>query len=114
METMISSSCGECIADPAFGFVFNNYAFENFNEREGTIANNTETAGKKISGNSRSIDTFATDICNEVKMYEKRLKDVSANMTYIVAEKTIYVEIKGVVISTGAPYIYKTTIRVWR
>lgn len=115
MVTMlITSSRSDCIADPQLGFVFNSFAFENFNEREGRIASCDTADGKKLSGTSRSVDTFASELCNCIREYETRLEDVTASMTYISKEKTIYIEIKGTVKSTMAPYQYSTTIRVWK
>lgn len=114
ISSLITSSVSDCIADPQFGFVFNSFAFENFNEREGRIANVEQSQDKKISGSSRSIDTFASDLCRSVTVYEKRISDVSATMTYIVQERNIYIEIKGTLVSTGQPYVYNTTIRVWK
>lgn len=115
MVTMlITASKSDCIADPELGFVFNSFAFENFNEREGRIAYCDAADDKKLSGTSRSVDTFAAELCNCIRKYEPRLKDIVTTMTYISKDKTIYIEIKGTVKSTMTPYLYSTTIRVWK
>lgn len=114
IATLISSSRSDCIADPQFGFVFNSFAFENFNETEGRIACCSATENKKLSGTSRSVDTFASELCDCIREYEKRLEGVVTSMTYISKDKTIYIEIKGTVKSTMTPYQYNTTIRVWK
>lgn len=114
VRTLMTSACGCCSADPAFGFVFNNFAFENFNERTGMIAECDAADNRKISGSSRSIDTFASDLSATISKYEKRILSPSVNMTYINKERTVYVDVKGVLAPTGEPYSYKTTIRVWK
>lgn len=114
VRTLMTCSCGSSAADSAFGFVFNNFAFENFNEHTGMIADSDAAGNKKISGSSRSIDTFASDLSAMISKYEKRIISPSVNMTYITVERTIYVEVKGVLAQTGEPYSYKSTIRVWK
>ena len=58
-------------ADPQFGFVFNNLRFEMFNENEGVVYDSGDTDSmsniqniydKKISGSSKSINTFAAEL----------------------------------------------------
>ena len=58
-------------ADPQFGFVFNNLRFEMFNENEGVVYDSGDTNymdslqgiyDKKISGSSKSINTFASEL----------------------------------------------------
>ena len=109
-------------ADPQFGFVFNNLRFEMFNENEGVVYDSGDTDymdglqgiyDKKISGSSKSINTFASELKNSIVKYERRLKDVSVSMTYIREERQIYITIKGMIASTKESYVYKQTIRVW-
>ena len=68
---------------------------------------------KKISGSSKSINTFASELKDSIIKYERRLEDVSVSMTYIREERQIYITIKGVIVSTKENYVYKQTIRVW-
>ena len=109
-------------ADPKFGFVFNNLRFEMFNENEGVVYDSGDTNSmddlqgiydKKISGSSKSINTFASELKESVLKYERRLEDVAVSMTYIREERQIYITVKGVIISTKENYVYKQTIRVW-
>ncbi len=110
-------------ADLNFGFVFNNLRFELLNEYEGVVydsKNQEEPHGleglydKKISGSSRNLNTFAADLRNTLRNYEKRLRDVAVTMTYIREERKIYVTIKGVIVETQQKYEYTTTMKVWK
>ena len=111
------------ISDPEFGFVFNNMRFEIFDEHEGVIYNSGDTIyergikdlyNKKISGSSKNMNTFAAELKEVVKNYEKRLSDVAVTMTYIREERLIYVTIKGVIIQTKEDYVFTSTLRVWK
>jgi predicted component of type VI protein secretion system len=68
---------------------------------------------KKISGSSKSINTFASELKDAVIKYEHRLEEVSVSMTYIREERQIYITVKGVIVSTKENYVYKQTIKVW-
>lgn len=109
-------------ADPQFGFVFNNLRFEMFNENEGVVfdSGDTDTMSniqniydKKISGSSKSINTFAAELKAVIEKYEKRLENIAVSMTYIREERQIYITVKGVIISTKKEYVYNQTIKVW-
>ena len=109
-------------ADPQFGFVFNNLRFEMFNENEGVVYDSGDTDfmdglqgiyDKKISGSSKSINTFASELKDSVIKYEHRLEDVSVSMTYIREERRIYITVKGTIVDTKEDYSYNQTIRVW-
>ena len=109
-------------ADPQFGFVFNNLRFEMFNENEGVVfdSGDTETMNniqgaydKKISGSSKSVNTFAAELKSAITKYEERLEKITVSMTYIREERMIYVTVKGVIVSTKEDYVYDQTIRVW-
>jgi len=121
LEILLTSACGDCCIDPEFGFIFNNMRFEIFNEREGTIFNSTTTENveedemytKKISGNSRNLNTFATDLKEVIIKYEHRLADVAATMSYVREERKIYVTVTGVIIDTKEKYKYDTTLKIW-
>lgn len=111
------------VADPNFGFVFNNMRFEIFDEHEGVIYNSNDTIyetgtpeiyNMKISGSSKNMNTFAAELKEVVKQYEKRLEDVSVTMTYIREEKNIYITIKGVIASSKEDYVFTTILRVWK
>ena len=109
-------------ADPQFGFVFNNLRFEMFNENEGVVYDSGDTDSmsniqniydKKISGSSKSINTFAAELKAAIEKYETRLENIAVAMTYIREERQIYITVKGVIADTKEEYIYNQTIRVW-
>ena len=112
------------VADPQYGFVFNNMRFEIFNENEGVVYNSSGTQGflegeaglydKKISGSSNNLNTFAAELKQTIEAYEKRLQDVSVSMTYIREERKIYVTVKGTIRESGAAYQYLSIINVWK
>ena len=111
------------MSDPEYGFVFNNMRFEIFDEHEGVIYNSGDTIydrgikdvyNKKISGSSKNMNTFAAELKEVVKNYEKRLSDVAVTMTYIREERMIYVTIKGIITLTKEDYVFTSTLRVWK
>ena len=110
------------VADPDYGFVFNNMRFEIFDEHEGVIYNSGDTIyesnsqdiyNMKISGSSKNMNTFAAELKETVKRYEKRLADVSVTMTYIREERKIYITVKGVIVASKEDYVFTTVLRVW-
>jgi len=110
-------------ADPQYGFVFNNLRFEIFNENEGVVYDSGDTKtmnylqgiyDKKISGSSKSINTFAAELKAAITKYEPRLKDISVSMTYIREERQIYITVKGTTVDSREEYAYNQTIRVWK
>ncbi|MBO5593172.1 MAG: hypothetical protein J5931_01060 [Prevotella sp.] len=111
------------LSDPEYGFVFNNMRFEIFDEHEGVIYNSGDTIydrgikdiyNKKISGSSKNMNTFAAELKEVVKNYEKRLSDIAVTMTYIREERLIYVTVKGIIIQTKEEYVFTSTLRVWK
>jgi predicted component of type VI protein secretion system len=111
------------MSDPEYGFVFNNMRFEIFDEHEGVIYNSGDTIydrgikdiyNKKISGSSKNMNTFAAELKEVVKNYEKRLNEVAVTMTYIREERLIYVTIKGIIVQTKEDYVFTSTLRVWK
>ncbi|MBQ8991462.1 MAG: hypothetical protein IJQ60_13145 [Prevotella sp.] len=111
------------LSDPEYGFVFNNMRFEIFDEHEGVIYNSGDTIydrgikdiyNKKISGSSKNMNTFAAELKEVVKNYEKRLSDIAVTMTYIREERMIYVTVKGIIIQTKEEYVFTSTLRVWK
>jgi len=111
------------IGDPQYGFIFNNMRFEIFDEHEGVIYNSGDTIyevgmqdlyTKKISGSSKNMNTFAAELKEVVKAYEKRIGDVAVTMTYIREERLIYITIKGTILSTKEDYVFTSTLKVWK
>lgn len=123
LRLIITSPKYSCLADMNFGFVFNNLSFENFNENEGVVYNSNPDVGgeaelhglyeKKISGSSKSLNTFAAELKDTISTYENRLDQVSVTMTYIRQERYIHVVIKGEIQGTKAPYTYNSKIKIW-
>ena len=129
IELLMQTPLYGCKADPHYGFVFKNLRFEIFNENEGTVndglAPNTEQiqavkndGGKnlykiKVSGTSKNINTFATELQKAIIKYEPRLGNISVSLSYVREEKMIYVSVKGSIIESNTPYKYETTIRIW-
>lgn len=108
--------------DPNFGFVFNNLRFEIFNETEGVVydSGDTDTMNniqnlydKKISGSSKSINTFAAELKKAIEEYETRLENIAVSMTYIREERQIYITVKANFVDTKEEYIYNQTVKVW-
>ena len=121
IELLMTTSCHSCVSDPHLGFVFNNLKFEIFNENDGVVYSSGGENGtiedtiydKKISGSSKNINTFATELKRVINQYEKRIKDVMVTMSYIREQRKIYINIKGVIVETEADYRYQSEIRVW-
>ena len=124
LELLMSTPCFSSAADPQYGFVFNNLRFEIFNESEGVVFNSSDSPyifegpdgiyNKKITGSSKSLNTFAAELHETIGKYEKRLTDIRVSMTYIREEQKIHVTIKGVIAATKENYQYKTIINVWK
>ena len=122
ISLIISTERFSTPTDPQFGFVFNNLRFEMFNENEGVIfdSGDTDTMNyvqgiydKKISGSSKSINTFAAELKTAIMKYEHRLDDISVSMTYIREERKIYITVKGMIASSKEDYVFNKVIKVW-
>lgn len=123
LSLLMTTPCYSCVADPEFGFIFNNMRFEIFNENEGVVYNSSDSTSifegqeglydKKITGSSKNLNTFASELKTVINKYESRLKDVAVSMTYIREERKIYITVKGIIAETEADYQYTTTINVW-
>ena len=119
IELLLATPCQSCVAERQFGYDFNNLKFEIFNENEGVIYNSaTEEEDlrlydKKISGSSKSVNTFAIELKNSIETYEKRLTNVSVTMSYIKNLKKIHVNIEGTLLETNEAYKYTTSLNIW-
>lgn len=120
IELLLTTPCGSCVSDPQFGFIFNNLKFEIFNENEGVIYDSEEKNGatsdlysKKVSGTSKSINTFAIELKRAIEQYEKRLSDVSVSMAYVKKLKKIQVDVEGTLGEMNEAYRYTTSINLW-
>lgn len=117
IECLLSTAVGDVVCDPQYGFVLTALKFENFNEAEGTVLDYKDTGesvyGKKLSGTSNNLQTFAAEFNRVLSLYEPRLTDTNVVMTYIRQQREIVLSIRAVVKSLNLPYQYKTTIKVW-
>ena len=123
LSLLMTTHCGSCVADPEYGFIFNNLRFEIFDENEGVVYDSAGTGApsgmdglyaKKISGSSKNLNTFAAELKQTIETYEKRLDDVSVSMTYVREERRIYVKVKALIAETGKDYEYQSIINVWK
>jgi hypothetical protein len=81
LTLLLGTPCYSSVADPQFGFVFNNMRFEIFNENEGVVYNSSESTSifegqeglynKKITGSSKNLNTFAAELKDTIMRYEK-------------------------------------------
>lgn len=113
LRMLMTTPLYSCGADMDFGFIFNNLSLQNFDEGEGVVMGETGVCGKKISGSSKSLNTFASELQKSIAFYERRLDEVTVSMAYARQERTIFVTIKGVIAVTGEGFRYDTTIKVW-
>lgn len=123
LSLLLSTPCNSCVADPDFGFVFNNLRFEIFDENEGVVfdsfnekhdSNNYEDLYvKKISGTSKNLNTFAVELKKVIEKYEKRLTQIAVSMTYVRDERKIYVNVKGYIPELEKDYQYISHIKIW-
>ena len=123
LSLLLNTPCNSCVADPNFGFIFNNLRFEIFNENEGVVYDSEDTIHdnnnptdlyvKKISGTSKNLNTFASELKTAIETYEKRITNVAVSMTYIREAKNIYVTVKGYIPEIEKEYQYNTNIKIW-
>lgn len=117
IELLLSTPEGGCVADPEFGFVFNNLRFEIFDENEGVVLNSEAEHSllyeKKISGTSRNVNTFAVELKRQIEKYEQRLTEVQVTMSYIREHRKIYITVRGTISEMQAEYQYQTSLNVW-
>ena len=117
IELLLNTPLGSVPSDPEYGFVFTGLKFEIFEENNGTIHTESNDKSpiykKKISGSSKNIQTFASELNEAIRQYEPRLRDTATVMTYIREKKEILVAVRGVILSTLEQYEYKTVIKVW-
>ena len=123
ISLLISTPLYSSVADPEFGFVFTNLRFEQIDEKEGVVCGSAsdgfqsvlddDVYEKKLSGNSRNINTFASDLRNAVLMYEPRLDSVKVNMTYVREERAIHIVVTGIIRETGEEYQLHKIFTIW-
>jgi len=110
IELIISSTLGSFKPENDFGFIFQNYRFENFDENSGTIMNKKwdkvngreivstrldANYTKKISDTSRNSNSFAFELKRTIEKYEQRLKNIYVDMKYDSAQEVVTLLITG-------------------
>ena len=116
IDLLLNTPTESLAIDPDYGFIFTKLKFEIFEETNGTI--HTESSdispiyNKKISGSSKNIQTFASELNEAIKTYEPRLRETSTVMTYIRERKEIVVAVRGTIAENHEPYEYRTKIKV--
>ncbi len=124
LDMLLRTPQHSAVADNDFGYIFNNLRFEIFDEYEGVVydsnphaAHNgsdpTDIYNKKVSGTSRNINTFASDLQAVIIKYETRLTNITVSMQYFQSIHNIEVTIKGVIAETQQEYNYQTSIKIW-
>jgi hypothetical protein len=88
IELLVVSPHGSFKADYTFGFIFQNFRYENSDSRE-------QINDKKLFGMSINKNNYAYDLKLAIEAYESRLKNVQVKMDYEAAVKKITLEIKG-------------------
>ena len=117
IELLLNTPLGCISSDPEYGFVFTGLKLQIFEESSGTIhtesSENSPIYKKKISGSSKNIQTFASELNEAIRQYEPRLRDTATVMTYIREKKEILVAVRGIILTNLEPYEYRTSIKVW-
>lgn len=132
ISSLINTPLGTCMCDRDYGFGLGALRFEIINEKEGVVLNSSLPAGdgaaegapgaeytKKISGNSKNLNTFAAELKAAIDRYEPRLRDTGVSMTYRREERKLYIVIRGLIVQAEgadpakAKYEYTTSIKVW-
>lgn len=88
MELLVVSPHGSFKADYNFGFVFQNFRYENCDTNE-------RINDKKLYGASVNKNNYAYDLKLAIEAYEPRLKNVQVKMDYESKQKRISIEING-------------------
>ncbi len=122
LELLIATPKGSVICDPGFGYLFSNLRFEIINEFEELVNIGQHTVDqfgdfaiydKKISGESKNNNTFASDLKSTIERYEKRLRGVTVAMKYVRRRRNIDITINATMVGSGEPYTLKTKINIW-
>lgn len=117
LQLLMDTPLGSWPADPDYGFVFSTLRFEIFDENEGTVFNFRDNQNpiykKKVSGSSKNLQTFASDLKRSIEVYEPRLLSPKVVMTYLRDQRQVMVEISGLLEGTNEPFQYNSVINVW-
>jgi len=108
IDLLVVSPNGSFKADYNFGFVFQNFRYENCDANE-------EINSKKLYGMSLNRNNYAYDLKCTIEEYESRLKNVEVKMNYEPKIKQISLEISGKYEEdyTEKKYEKKITFIIW-
>jgi len=88
IELLVVSPCGSLKSDYDFGFIFQNFRFENNDANE-------QINSKKLFGESVNKNNYAFDLKQTIEQFETRLKNVKVNMNWEPKIKKISFDISG-------------------
>ena len=88
LDLLVISPNGSFKADYNFGFVFQNFRYENCDSSE-------QINDKKLYGASVNKNNYAYDLKLTIEAYESRLKNVVVRMNYEAKQKQITLDITG-------------------
>ncbi|MDO4949213.1 MAG: GPW/gp25 family protein [Bacteroidales bacterium] len=117
LQLLMDTPLGSLPIDPDYGFVFSTLRFEIFDENEGTVFDSRDSRNpiykKKVSGSSKNLQTFASDLKHSIEVYEPRLLSPKVVMNYRRDQRQVLVEITGLLGDTNEPFQYSNIINVW-
>jgi len=88
LDLLVVSPNGSFKADYHFGFIFQNFRYENCDSRE-------QIRDKKLFGESVNKNNYAYDLKLTIEAYEPRLKNVQVKMHYDPKVKKVSLDILG-------------------
>ena len=88
LDLLVVSPNGSFKADYNFGFVFQNFRFENCDSNE-------QINSKKLYGVSVNKNNYAHDLKLAIEEYETRLKNVEVRMSYDAKVKKVSLDVTG-------------------
>jgi len=88
IELLVVSPNGSFKADYNFGFIFQNFRYENCDSRD-------QINDKKLFGESINRNNYAFDLKQTIESYESRLKNVQVKMLYDAKIKKVSLDITG-------------------
>lgn len=121
MTLLLSSKKHSCIADDDFGFVFENFRYENIDPNRGVFVNNKEISqyrnslyDKKINGTGKNTNSFAKELKKTIEHYEKRLENIDISIDFQQKGKIVCITINGILCDNrNTPYSYEFKINIW-
>jgi hypothetical protein len=88
IDLLVVSPHGSFKADYNFGFIFQNFRFENSDTDD-------QINAKKLYGESINKNNYAYDLKLTIEEYESRLKNVQVKMNYKPKQREVSLDITG-------------------